>query len=168
MKKVVIAVLVVLTMVFALNAVAENKISLEDAKKTALDYAGVKPENATFIKAHLDWDDGRSVYEIEFFDDSSKYEMDVDANTGSIDEFEKETFQRDFAAQKLTNDEAMQVALADAGLKPEDVRVKKSEMDEDDGRLVYEIEFYANGLEYEYSIDAQTCAITEKSVEKDD
>ena len=43
--------------------------------------------------------------------------------------------------------------------------MKKNHLDEDDGRLVYEIEFVVKGMEYEYDIDAATCAITEKSVE---
>ncbi len=168
MKKTIIAVLVILATVFMVSAVAENRISLDEAKKAALEYAGVTAENATFLKAYLDRDDGRIVYDIEFFDANTKYEMDVDATTGSINEFEKEVFQRDFAVQKLTNDEAMQVALADAGFSAENVRIKKSKMDEDDGRMIYEIEFVADGMEYEYDIDVQTCTIIEKNVEKAD
>ena len=165
------AMVLVVVMMLALGAsvfAATGPLTVDQAKEIALRYTDVNAADAVFTKAYQTVDDGRHVYEIEFAAGNMKYEMDVDANTGSIDEFEKETFQRDFAAQNLTNDEAMRVALADAGLKAEDVRVKKSKMDEDDGQLVYEIEFYANGLEYEYSIDAQTCAITEKSVEKDD
>ncbi|MBQ9010059.1 MAG: PepSY domain-containing protein [Clostridia bacterium] len=168
MKKMIIAVMVMLTLVFAVGAVAEKQISLDEAKKAALDYAGVKAEDVTFVKAHLDRDDGRTVYEIEFFGADTKYELDVDAADGSIREFEKEMFSRDFATQKLTEEEAMKVALADAGFSAENVRVKKAKLDEEDGRLVYEIEFVAEGMEYEYEIDAQTCTITEKSVEKED
>ena len=34
--------------------------------------------------------------------------------------------------------------------------VKKVELDYEHGRKIYEIEFYNNGYEYEYDVDAET------------
>ena len=68
-----------------------NTISAEDAKSAALSHAGVAVENTTRYKSELDRDDGRLVYEIEF--DSGEYEFDyeIDAQTGEIVKFDKET-----------------------------------------------------------------------------
>lgn len=53
-------------------------------------------------------------------------------------------------------DQAVQVALADAGVAMQDVAAIKSEFEWDDGLKKYEVEFYANNLEYSYEIDAET------------
>ena len=45
---------------------AVSNISLEKAKEIALDHAGVKATDATFVKAKSDYEDGRAVFEIEF------------------------------------------------------------------------------------------------------
>ena len=47
-------------------------------------------------------------------------------------------------------------ALAHAGLTAENVRFEKAELDEDDGKFKYEIEFESKGFEYDYEIDAVT------------
>ncbi len=42
-------------------------------------------------------------------------------------------------------------------IEKEDVDlVKKVELDYEHGRKIYEIEFYNNGYEYEYDVDAET------------
>lgn len=69
MKKTVAVVLVVV-MMLALGATAfaaNGPLTLEQAKKVALDFAGVKATEANFTKAFKTFDDGRQVYEIEFF-----------------------------------------------------------------------------------------------------
>ena len=38
----------------------------------------------------LDWEDGRQVYEIEFYADGTQYEMDIDALTGRVKDFSAE------------------------------------------------------------------------------
>lgn len=47
-------------------------------------------------------------------------------------------------------------ALAHAKLKTDDVTFIKCELDNDDGRCCYEIEFIHDGYEYEYEIDCET------------
>lgn len=89
MKK-MFAVLMVVAMMLALGATAfaaGRGLTVDQAKQAALDYAGVKASEATFTKAHRDWDDGREVYEIEFYVGSTEYEMDVDVLTGRITDF---------------------------------------------------------------------------------
>ena len=69
MKK-AIAMVMVVVMMLALGVTAfaaQGPLTMEQAKQVALDYAGVKAADATFTKAHRDYDNGRQVYEIEFY-----------------------------------------------------------------------------------------------------
>ena len=60
-------------------------ITESEAKKIALEHAGVSSKKATFVKSKLDWDDGRRVYEVEFYaDDYTEYDYEIDASTGKI------------------------------------------------------------------------------------
>ena len=92
MKK-TLAVVMVLVMVLAFSATAfaaGGPLTLELAKQAALNYAGVKASEATFTRAHQDWENGRQVYELEFFANNTEYDVDVDMNTGKITAFSTE------------------------------------------------------------------------------
>lgn len=52
--------------------------------------------------------------------------------------------------------QAQQLALQKAGLSDSEVTWKKLEQDEDDGRIVYELEFISGRTEYDCEIDAAT------------
>ena len=69
---------------------AGEDIGVEKAKEIALDKAGVKAEDTLFINAHLDRDDGRVEYDVEFVSGNTEYEISVDAVTGAINEFSSE------------------------------------------------------------------------------
>lgn len=53
-------------------------------------------------------------------------------------------------------EQAQQLALQKAGLSDSEVTWKKLEQDEDDGRIVYELEFISGRIEYDCEIDAAT------------
>lgn len=92
MKK-LFAMMMAVTMMMTLSTVAfakDHKLTLAQAKQAALDYAEVEEAEAIFTKAHKDYDDGRMVYEIEFYVDDTEFDMDVDANTGRITDFSTE------------------------------------------------------------------------------
>ena len=59
-------------------------ISVDKAKTIALKQAGLTPAVVTFGKAVLKKDDGRVIYEIEFFTSSNECEYEIDAYTGAI------------------------------------------------------------------------------------
>ncbi|MDO5095241.1 MAG: PepSY domain-containing protein [Peptostreptococcaceae bacterium] len=71
-----------------------------------------------------------------------------------------------FATPKRTADigeaKARAIALRDAGLKENQVAFVRIRLDRENGRNEYDIEFYSNGVEYDYEIDARTGAIMEK------
>lgn len=63
---------------------------------------------------------------------------------------------------------AKAAALAHAGLTESQVGRVEVSLDRDDGRVVYEVEFKLNRMEYEYDIDAATGAILEWDHDYDD
>ena len=63
----------------------------------------------------------------------------------------------DVSGGVITQEEALASALERAKLTEAEVDfVKKIEMDFERGRRVYEIEFYKDGFEYSFDIDAAT------------
>ena len=60
---------------------------------------------------------------------------------------------------------AKSAAFAHAGLDTSQVTMGEVDFDYEDGCMVYELEFYANGAEYEYDIDASTGAVVKSSRE---
>ena len=67
----------------------------------------------------------------------------------------------------ITRDEALNIALSNAKKAKNEVSGLEVEFGYEDGRLTYEIEFNADGFEYEYEIDAQTKKVV-RSVDRDD
>ena len=65
----------------------------------------------------------------------------------------------------VTLEEAVNIALKDAGFTAADVNFTKKAQDTDDGVQKYEIEFTNGGYEYDYDINAATGQIIEKSKE---
>ncbi len=92
--------------------------------------------------------------------------LDYDADDSLFENIEDEIEDGNEAIKAvITPAEAKKKALAAAGVK--DAAFIKCEPDEDDGRLSYEIEFRAGGIEYEYVIDAVSGEILEENVDID-
>lgn len=53
-------------------------------------------------------------------------------------------------------DEAQSIAANHAGFSVSEVNFSKAKLEKEHRQMVYEIEFYQDGMEYEYEIDAQT------------
>lgn len=148
---------------------SSDKISLDAAKKKALSDAGVSASDATFTKAKLDTEDGISVYDIKFHTSSHEYAYEIDAATGAVLEKESKAHKNHSGSSGTSNyigvDSAKSIALQHAGFPASDVTFKKAKLDTDDGEKVYEIEFYKDGLEYEYKINASTGDIIEYDID---
>lgn len=65
----------------------------------------------------------------------------------------------------LSKSKAQSIALADAGVSSSAAKFIRVELDRDDGTRVYEIEFTAGDLEYEYEINAATGKIRDRDVD---
>ena len=134
-------------------------IGEEKAKTIALDHAGVSASNATFIRVQLGRDDGRMEYEVEFWSGNTEYDYDIDALTGEIRSYDRDVEGYTIPTQSGTDigeAKAKSIALNHAGIKEADTAFLQVQRDYDDGRLVYDVEFYAGSKEYDYEIDAYT------------
>jgi uncharacterized membrane protein YkoI len=139
----------------------KTTISQDRAKEISLAHAGQKEENVTFTKTEADRDDGRLEYEFEFVDGEKKeYQYEINGSTGAIIGWKYDA--KNYLAstsgstQKaaISNVEAAKAAaLKQAGLKSGDVTWGQVKTDYDDGRLIYEGEFFHGTLEYEFEID---------------
>lgn len=69
---------------------------------------------------------------------------------------------------RITKEEAISIALVDAGFSESQVTRLKAEFDYDDGRPEYEVEFQKDGFEYDYEIHAETGNILHKDKDWDD
>ena len=68
---------------------------------------------------------------------------------------------------KLTRDEAISIALKNAGLTREEIQDLDVELDRDDGVLHYDVDFEAGGYDYEYEIHATSGNILRSQKERD-
>ena len=140
-------------------------ITEDDAKNAALAHAGLTADQVSFARAHQDRDDGRLVYDVEFYTaDYQEYDYEIDASTGDVlsYDYDAEHYDRPSASAggssaAITADQAREIALEHAGLTADQVSFARAHQDWDDGRLVYDVEFYtADYQEYDYEIDAST------------
>ena len=149
-----------------------NLIGTEAAKAKALAHAKLQAAQVTFLQCELEWDDGRRVYDVEFYTkDGKEFDYTIDAYTGAILSFDYDAEHSNQGGSNtpttlIGKDTAKAKALAHAGLQASQVTFTQCELDRDDGRQVYEIEFWAqNHREYEYEIDAYTGAVLSFSSE---
>jgi len=143
-------------------------IGEEQAKALALTRAGVLAPEAMGLRVKLDFDDGRMVYEINFYTADAEYECELDATTGDVVSFDKDTFNNTAssgaqpapsptaASVTITEAKAKQIALAHAQLAENAVTFIKVKNDRENGRKVFDVEFYSGSIEYDYEIDAIT------------
>lgn len=146
-------------------------ITGDAAKRAALEHAGVPESQATVTKLKLDKDDAHPVYDVEFYANGVEYEYEIDALDGSVWQYESEHAGHAPAAgpsADIGDAAAKAAALAHAGVSESQVTKMEVERDYDNGRLEYEVEFKAGGMEYEYTIDGSTGSILEYEKDWDD
>ncbi len=70
---------------------SEAGITPEAALKTALEKAGVREEDATVTEVSIRHRDGQTKYKIEFVSGRMEYEIEIDAGSGAILEYDAES-----------------------------------------------------------------------------
>ena len=69
-----------------------TRISEEDAKQIALSHAKLIAEQVTFIKSGIDRENGREIYDIEFYTlEQKEYDYEIDVYSGEILEWDIDT-----------------------------------------------------------------------------
>ena len=136
------------------------------AQEIALAHAGVKAVDATITKSKLDYDDGRQVYEIEWYANGAKYDYEIAVATGEIvnSGYEAKTVVGTGNSATVSEATAKQTALARvSGATEKDIYEWK--LDYDDGRPEYEGKIIYGGTEYEFTIDATSGTVIEWDAE---
>lgn len=144
----------------------QNVIGKQKAQEIALADAGVAAEDALHLIVKPDWDDGVRIYEVEFCTASQEYDYEIHAETGDILSRDREAEWNGTAASGSSSTgstasastadigeaKAKSVALSHAGISESDTSYIYAKKDWDDGRWVYDVEFWADGKEYDYEI----------------
>ena len=136
------------------------------AQEIALAHAGVNAADATITKSKLDYDDGRQIYEIEWYANGAKYDYEIAVATGEIvnSGYEAKTVVGTGNSATVSEATAKQTALARvSGATEKDIYEWK--LDYDDGRPEYEGKIIYGGTEYEFTIDAASGNVTEWEAE---
>lgn len=103
-------------------------------------------------------------YEVEVVVDGREYECYVDAVTGEV------RVKGEFTGgeQLIGEERALEIALDYFGVSKTSARVIKVKLEEEHGRMIYEVEFKVNSLEYSFEIDAETGEVLESDRSYDD
>ena len=160
---------------------SDNVGSEEAALAIALEHAGVTLDQLSWYEICLDFDDGIWVYEVEFVVGNTEYEYEINAITGEIIKFETEFEDDPHGAPPVTErptqqpgsnflseDEIRAIVFNHAGVNANDVREFEIELDDEHGIWVYEVEFKAGNIEYDYVVNAVTGEIIKSETEVDD
>lgn len=154
---------------------------LAEAKALSLIYqdAGVKERNVTLIKCELGQDDGVWTYDVEFKVDKDEYDYEINAATGAILERDIDLYEDEVTdntdddvppdtAQLIKSEKALRVSYQSAGVKSADAENVQCELDEDDGRWVYDVSFRIGQEEYDFEIDAVTGEVLSREIDIDE
>lgn len=145
---------------------SSGAVSEAKAQEIALAHAGVKPADATITKSKLDYDDGRQVYEIEWYANGAKYDYEIDVATGEVvkSDYEAKTVVDTGNSATISEADAKKTVLARvSGATTSDIY--EWELDYDNGRPEYEGKIIYGGSEYEFTIDVTSGTVTEWAVE---
>ncbi len=131
------------------------------ARSVALSHAGISESDTSYIYAKKDWDDGRWVYDVEFWADGKEYDYEILASDGTILSYDYDAEYQwsgstgtgsTSSTADIGEAKAKSVALSHAGISESDTSYIYAKKDWDDGRWVYDVEFWADGKEYDYEI----------------
>lgn len=124
-------------------------------------------------------DESPAHYEVEIRSQSGEeFEYKVDAYTGAILESKREAADgtevpvvqpsNPAVSGDIGHAKAKSIALNHAGVSENKAYDMEIELDDEDGTLVYEVEFKFGGMEYSYEINVATGAILKHEAEIDD
>ena len=139
------------------------------ASTAKMAYSAVDPE----------LDESPAHYEVEITSQTGEeFEYKVDAYTGAILESKREAADgtevpvvqpsKPAASGDIGYAKAKSVALNHAGVSENKAYDMEIELDDEDGTLVYEVEFKSGNMEYSYEINAASGAILKHEAELDD
>lgn len=152
------------------DAQTQPKTLMDKAELRAIAYQHAGVTEADVRDIDEDWENrtNTTVYELDFEVNGVEYEYGLDGYTGEViysnsegaPELPEETLQ-----EQLTEEEAKNIALTHAELTEDAVTDLRIELDREDND--YEIEFRADGYEYDYEIDIFTGDVLKAEKDRD-
>ena len=156
-------------------------IGKDAAAYAAEQYAGTTALDSVTVEVDSELDESPAHYEVELHTAWGEFEYLVDAYTGNVLSGQKDLLTAastpnetakpsapSEAAQDIGYAKAKSIALNHAGVSENQAYDMEIELDDEDGTLVYEVEFQSGGMEYSYEINAATGAILKHETELDD
>ena len=144
-------------------------------------YAGTTALDSVTAEVDSELDESPAHYEVELHTAWGEFEYLVDAYTGKVLSGQKDLLAAastpnvtakpsapSEAAQDIGYAKAKSIALNHAGVSENEAYDMEIELDDEDGTLVYEVEFKSGGMEYSYEINAASGAILKHEAEIDD
>ena len=163
------------------EAGAPAKPNGKDAAAYAAEqYAGTTALDSVTAEVDSELDESPAHYEVELHTAWGEFEYLVDAYTGKVFSGQKDLLAAVSTPNATTKPtapsdgadighaKAKSIALNHAGLSENQAYDMDIELDDEDGTLVYEVEFKSGGMEYSYEINAATGAILKHETELDD
>ena len=132
-----------------------------------------------YSEADPELDESPAHYEVEIRSQTGEeFEYKIDAYTGVILESKREAADGTEAPVVQPSNpadsgdigyaKAKSIALNHAGVSESKAYDMDIELDDEDGRLIYEVEFKSGNMEYDYKIDASSGAVLKHESELDD
>ena len=155
-------------------------IGKDAAAYAAEQYAGTTALDSVTAEVDSELDESPAHYEVELHTAWGEFEYLVDAYTGKVFSGQKDLLAAVSTPNATTKPtapsdgadighaKAKSIALNHAGLSENQAYDMDIELDDEDGTLVYEVEFKSGGMEYSYEINAATGAILKHEAEIDD
>ena len=154
-------------------------IGKDAAAYAAEQYAGTTALDSVTAEVDSELDESPAHYEVEIRSQSGEeFEYKIDAYTGAILESKREAADgtevpvvqpsKPAPTGDIGHAKAKSIALNHAGVSENKAYDMEIELDDEDGTLVYEVEFKSGNMEYSYEINAATGAILKHEAEIDD
>ena len=156
-------------------------IGKDAAAYAAEQYAGTSALDSVTAEVDSELDESPAHYEVELHTAWGEFEYLVDAYTGKVLSGQKDLLTAasmpnetakpsapSEAAQDIGHAKAKSIALNHAGVSENEAYDMEIELDDEDGTIVYEVEFQSGNVEYSYEINAATGAILKHETEIDD
>ena len=153
-------------------------IGIDAALEAALNHAKLDESTVVVYGVSREKDEGIVYYEVEFAHGMLEYEYEINAYTGAVEGW-KTVRDKNFASaavqpalsegseqpEYVSPTDAMEAALSHAGYRQHETTDMKVELEIDKNKVVYDVEFWAEGYDYDYKVDAQSGLVL--MVEKD-
>lgn len=133
------------------------------AEITATAHAGLTENGGFSAGVEMDCKYGKLVYDVSFEDGSLSFKYNIDAVSGLILSWAAKALDGTGTVgsdeSSISLDQAKDIAFHHAGLSMDDVRRIAINVNDTTGSITYDVQFAADGMEYEYDVDAATGAI---------